>query len=46
MEVASMLGMSRKWVYGHARELGGKKISDGALRFPEQGVQRYVATRR
>jgi predicted DNA-binding transcriptional regulator AlpA len=45
-EVATVLGMSRNWVYRHAKELGGAKLSEGALRFPEQDVRRYVATRR
>jgi excisionase family DNA binding protein len=43
--VAERLGVSRKWVYAHRAELGGRKIG-GHVRLPERGVRRYLATKR
>lgn len=40
-DVADLLNVSRKWVYAHRDELGGKKIG-GAVRFPERAVRRYL----
>jgi hypothetical protein len=28
-ELAALLGRSREWVYGHAEDLGGRRIGDG-----------------
>ncbi len=44
-EVAVMLEMSKQWVYAHQRELGGTRL-DGAVRFGERAVRRYLAARK
>ena len=40
-----MLKVSKQWVYAHQRQLGGTRL-DGALRFGEKAVRRYLAARR
>ncbi len=44
--VAEQLGTSARWVYDHAEELGGKRLTRRCLRFPEAAVRRYVERRR
>ena len=44
-EVAVMLEISKQWVYAHQRELGGTRL-DGAVRFGERAVRRYLAARK
>ena len=44
--VAQQLQTSARWVYDHAEELGGKRLSRRCLRFPEAGIRRYVERRR
>jgi excisionase family DNA binding protein len=44
-EIAQRFGLSRKWVYAHRAELGGRKLG-GRVRFPERAVRRYLAARR
>ncbi len=44
-EVAELLGMSAKWCYDHADELGAVRLSARAVRFPESAVRRYIAAR-
>jgi len=44
--VAQQLQTSARWVYDHADELGGKRLSRRCLRFPEEAVRRYVERRR
>ncbi len=43
--VAAMLSVSKKWVYAHQRQLGGTRL-DGALRFSEKAVRRYLAAQK
>lgn len=44
-EVAARLGVDRRWVYRHARELGGIALSRRKLRVPEGAVERFLARR-
>ncbi|PYP55929.1 MAG: hypothetical protein DMD44_13920 [Gemmatimonadetes bacterium] len=44
--VAKRLDTSARWVYDHADELGGKRLSRRCLRFPEGAIRRYVERRR
>jgi predicted DNA-binding transcriptional regulator AlpA len=44
--VAKQLGTSARWVYDHADELGGKRLSPRCLRFPDAAVRRYVERHR
>ena len=44
--VAKRLGTSARWVYDHADELGGKRLSPRCLRFPDADVRRYLERRR
>ena len=39
--VAERLGTSARWVYDHADELGGKRLTPRCLRFPDAAVRRY-----
>jgi predicted DNA-binding transcriptional regulator AlpA len=41
-EVASRLSASTQFVYAHADELGGCRLSERMLRFRESDVERYV----
>lgn len=45
-EVAERLGVSVRWCYDHADQLGGKRLSRRCLRFPESAVRRYLERRR
>ena len=46
-ETATRLGMSRRWLYAHASELPfARRVSAGAVRFSERGMERWQATRR
>ena len=40
-EAAARLGVSVRWVYRHARRLGGVRLSARTLRIPEVGVERH-----
>ena len=44
-EVAGMLGTSVRWVYDHAEQLGGKRLSRRCLRFSEAAVRRRLERR-
>ncbi len=44
--VAKQLGTSARWVYDHADDLGGKRLSPRCLRFPDSAVRRYVERHR
>ena len=44
-EVAALLKADRRFVYRHARALGGVWLSRRKLRFSVERVQRYIATR-
>ena len=37
--------MDRRWVYRHAKELGGIALSRRKLRVPEPAVERFLANR-
>ena len=45
-EVAERFGTSVRWVYDHADQLGGRRLSRRCLRFPEAAVRRYLERRR
>src|SRR5688572_26039363 len=42
-EVATRLGVHRRWVYQHQQRLGARKLSHRKLRVPQRGLQRYLA---
>jgi excisionase family DNA binding protein len=44
-ELAKRLGVSPKWCYDHADELGAVRLSGRAVRFPEKAVRRYISAR-
>jgi len=44
--VAKQLGTSARWVYDHADELGGQRLTRRCLRFPDAAVRRYLERRR
>ena len=41
-QVAERLGTSVRWVYDHAKALGGQRLSPKCVRFPEARLRRYV----
>ena len=41
-EVAELLGTTERWVYNHADQLGGKRLSKRCLRFPESNIRRRM----
>ena len=41
-QVAERLGVSIRWVYAHADRLGGKRLSERCVRFPESAVNRRL----
>jgi excisionase family DNA binding protein len=43
-EVAERLAVSRSWVYKHKRLLGGVQVGHRMWRFPEEGIQAYLAS--
>lgn len=45
-ETAKRLKASTRWVYRHARELGGVRFSPRCLRFPAGAVERHASRRR
>ena len=45
-QVAELLATPARWVYNHADQLGGKRLSRRCLRFPEAAVRRYLEHRR
>lgn len=45
-EAAAVLGVSNRWLYGHARQLPfARHLSRRALRFSEAGLRRWVERR-
>ncbi len=44
-EVAARLSTTERWVYDHADQLGGKRLSKRCLRFPESSIRRRVERR-
>lgn len=45
VEVSRLLGTTERWVYSHANQLGGKRLSRRCLRFPESGIRRRIERR-
>ena len=46
-EASKLLGMSRHWLYRHAKKLPfARKLGPKNLRFSYQGIQKYLATRK
>ena len=46
-EAAKLLGMSKDWLYRHAKKLPfTRKLGPKMLRFSYQGIQKYLATRK
>ncbi len=41
-EAAELLGVSRRWIYDHAHDLGGQRLSPRCLRFPEKALRRWM----
>ena len=41
-EAAELLGVSRRWVYDHADELEGQRLTPRCLRFSEKALRRRV----
>ncbi len=41
-EAADLLGVSERWVYDHADELGGQRLSARCLRFSEKALRRRI----
>ena len=45
-EAAEILGVKRRWVYAHAERIPGyQRLSRRCLRFSEQKLRRWMATR-
>ena len=44
-EVAPLLNTTLRWVYSHANQLGGKRLSRRCLRFPESAIRRRIERR-
>ncbi len=45
-EAAERTAMSRDWLYRHGRKVGIARKVGGALRFSEQAINRWIASRR
>lgn len=44
-EVGELLSTTERWVYAHADQLGGKRLSRRCLRFPETAIRRRMEPR-
>ena len=44
-EVAARLGVKKQFVYRHQQSLGAVRLGGRAIRFPERGVEKYLARR-
>lgn len=44
-EVAGLLSTTERWIYAHADQLGGKRLSRRCLRFPESAIRRRTERR-
>lgn len=44
-DAAKRIGVSKRWCYDHAKEIGGKKLSRRCVRFSSRAVERYLARR-
>ena len=46
-QASQLLGMSRYWLYRHAKKLPfTRKLGPKMLRFSSQGIQKYLVTRK
>ena len=45
-QVAERLGVTRRWVYAHARELEAQRLSRKCLRIPQRAVECRLAEKR
>ncbi len=45
-EAAQVLGVSPRWVYDHADDLGGQRLTPRCLRFSESALRRWLEARR
>jgi hypothetical protein len=45
-QAADRLGVSRRWVYAHAAELEGRRLSRKCLRIPLAAIERSLAERK
>ncbi len=45
-EAAEVLGVSPRWVYDHADDLGGQRLTPRCLRFSESALRRWLEARR
>jgi excisionase family DNA binding protein len=44
-EAARLLGVSRRWVYAHAHDLGGVRLGPTTIRFSTRALEDYARTR-
>src|SRR5436190_17939755 len=45
-QAAQRLGVSVRWIYRHAAQLGAVRLSARTLRVPERALDRYLVRRR
>ena len=45
-EAADLLGVKPRWIYDHADELGGQRLTPRCLRFSEFALRRWLEARR
>ena len=45
-EAAQVLGVSPRWIYDHADDLGGQRLTPRCLRFSESALRRWLEARR
>ena len=45
-EAAELLAVSTRWVYDHADDLGGQRLTPRCLRFSESALRRWLEARR
>ncbi len=45
-EAADLLGVKPRWIYDHADELGGQRLTPRCLRFSESALRRWLEARR
>lgn len=44
-QVAETYHVTRRWCYDHAKALGARHLSRRCVRFPERGIERFLARR-
>ncbi len=45
-EAADLLGVKPRWIYDHADDLGGQRLTPRCLRFSESALRRWLEARR